>query len=90
MGSIQEDSKEDEAEDEEGLTTYPYERLKTTSEDPVIEIDVTKREVFLFCPSLISAPLLIIHYPHIPTKYPLLPYENVPKLYCVKFCRKWN
>ncbi|CAO2841806.1 unnamed protein product [Amaranthus hypochondriacus] len=47
MGSIQEDSKEDEAEDEEGLTTYPYERLKTTSEDPVSEIDVTKRETYL-------------------------------------------
>ena len=42
---IQEDVKEDEAEDEEGLPIYPYERLKITSTDPVSEIDVTKREV---------------------------------------------
>lgn len=42
---IQEDVKENEAEDEEGLTLYPYERLKTTSTDPVSDIDVTKREV---------------------------------------------
>lgn len=47
--TIQEDVKEGEAEDEEGLTLYPYERLKTTSTDPVTDIDVTKREVnFLF------------------------------------------
>lgn len=47
--TIQEDVKEGEAEDEEGLTLYPYERLKTTSTDPVTGIDVTKREVkFLF------------------------------------------
>lgn len=42
---IQEDVKENEAEDEEGLTVYPYDRLKTTSTDPVADIDVTKREV---------------------------------------------
>ncbi|KAG6413127.1 hypothetical protein SASPL_125828 [Salvia splendens] len=36
---IQEDAKENEAEDEEGLTLYPYERLKTTSTDPVSDID---------------------------------------------------
>lgn len=45
--TIQEDAKENEAEDEEGLVIYPYERLKTTSTDPVTEIDVTKREVKL-------------------------------------------
>ncbi|KAF9616275.1 hypothetical protein IFM89_029051, partial [Coptis chinensis] len=45
--TIQEDVKEGEAEDEEGLPTYPYERLKTTSTDPVTEIDVTKRETYL-------------------------------------------
>lgn len=45
--TIQEDVKEGEAEDEEGLSIYPYERLKTTSADPVIEIDVTKRETYL-------------------------------------------
>ncbi|XP_042003124.1 villin-4-like [Salvia splendens] len=44
---IQEDVKENEAEDEEGLTLYPYERLKTTSTDPVSDIDVTKRETYL-------------------------------------------
>ena len=45
--TIQEDVKEGEAEDEEGLTIYPYERLKTTSADPISDIDVTKREVTL-------------------------------------------
>ncbi|XP_073001746.1 villin-5-like [Typha latifolia] len=45
--TIQEDVKEDEPEDEEGLPTFPYERLKTTSTDPVTEIDVTKRETYL-------------------------------------------
>lgn len=43
--SIQEDVKEGAAQDEEGLPTYPYERLKVTSSDPVTGIDVTKREV---------------------------------------------
>lgn len=43
--TIKEDLKEDEAEDEEGLQIYPYERLKTSSSDPVTDIDVTKREV---------------------------------------------
>lgn len=37
--------KEGEVEDEEGLPTFPYERLKIGSSDPVAEIDVTKREV---------------------------------------------
>ncbi|XP_038993982.1 villin-4-like [Hibiscus syriacus] len=48
--SIQEGIKEGENEDdgdEEGVPIYPYERLKTTSEDPVTEIDVTKRETYL-------------------------------------------
>uniref|UniRef100_A0A2P2MNN6 HP domain-containing protein n=3 Tax=Rhizophora mucronata TaxID=61149 RepID=A0A2P2MNN6_RHIMU len=45
--TIQEDVKEGEAEDEEGLPTYPYERLKVISIDPVSEIDVTKRETYL-------------------------------------------
>ena len=45
--TIEEDAKEGEAEDEEGLKTYPYERLTTTSTDPVPkgDIDVTRREV---------------------------------------------
>lgn len=43
--TIQEDVKEGEAEDEEDLSIYPYERLKITSTDPVTGIDVTKREV---------------------------------------------
>lgn len=42
---IQEDTKEDEAEDDDGLPTFPYERLTTSSSDSVTEIDVTKREV---------------------------------------------
>lgn len=45
--TIEEDVKEGEAEDEEGLPIYPYERLKTTSIEPVAEIDVTKRETYL-------------------------------------------
>lgn len=44
--TIEEDVKEGEAEDE-GLPVHPYERLKTTSTDPVTEIDVTKREIYL-------------------------------------------
>ncbi|CAK7337538.1 unnamed protein product [Dovyalis caffra] len=45
--TIQEDVKEDEAEDEEGLPIYPFERLKVNSPDPATEIDVTKRETYL-------------------------------------------
>ncbi|XP_051206516.1 villin-4 isoform X2 [Lolium perenne] len=37
----------DEAEDDEGRTVYPYERLVTTSEDPAPDIDLTKREIYL-------------------------------------------
>ena len=36
---------DDEAEDDETRTLYPYERLVTTSEDPAPDIDLTKREV---------------------------------------------
>lgn len=43
-----EDVKENEAEDEEGLTVYPYDRLTTSSTNPAPDIDVTKREVSLF------------------------------------------
>lgn len=43
--TINEDVKENEPEDDEGLPIYPYERLKTTAADPVTEIDVTRREV---------------------------------------------
>ena len=43
--TIQEDAKEGEAEDEEGLPIFPYERLKVNAANPVAEIDVTKREV---------------------------------------------
>lgn len=43
--TIHEDVKEGEADDDEGLPTYPYERLKTSSSDPIEDIDVTKREV---------------------------------------------
>ncbi|MFS7944531.1 putative villin headpiece, villin/Gelsolin, ADF-H/Gelsolin-like domain superfamily [Helianthus anomalus] len=45
--TIQEDVKENEVEDEEGLTLYPYERLITVSTDPAADIDVTKRETYL-------------------------------------------
>ena len=45
--TIQEDVKEAEAEaeDEEGLPIYPYERLKVNSSDPATKIDVTKQGV---------------------------------------------
>ncbi|KAG0478276.1 hypothetical protein HPP92_012995 [Vanilla planifolia] len=45
--SIKEDLKEGEAEDEESLPIFPYERLKTTSTNPVSEIDITKRESYM-------------------------------------------
>ncbi|XP_042055271.1 villin-4-like [Salvia splendens] len=45
--TIQEDGQEDEADDDEGLTTHPYERLITDSTDPAPDIDVTKREAYL-------------------------------------------
>ncbi|TVU42082.1 hypothetical protein EJB05_08470, partial [Eragrostis curvula] len=45
--TINEDVKENEPEDDEGLPIYPYERLKTTATDPVTEIDVTRRETYL-------------------------------------------
>lgn len=45
--TIQEDVKEGEAEDDEVLPVFPYERLKTSSTDSVSEIDVTKREAYL-------------------------------------------
>ncbi|PUZ48766.1 hypothetical protein GQ55_7G273100 [Panicum hallii var. hallii] len=38
---------ENETEDDEGRTIYPYERLTTRAEDPVPDIDVTKRESYL-------------------------------------------
>ncbi|KAK1399798.1 villin-4 [Heracleum sosnowskyi] len=44
---IQEDVKEGDADDDEGLPTYPYEQLTILSMDPVTEIDVTKREAYL-------------------------------------------
>jgi gelsolin len=43
--TIQEDLKEGQPENEEGLPVYPYERLRTSSINPVTDIDVTKREV---------------------------------------------
>jgi len=48
MSSIQEDA-EGEKEEDEGLPTYPYERLTTTSDDPAPDIDLTRREVLVFC-----------------------------------------
>ena len=53
MSSIREDSKEEEEEEaeEEGssLPTFPYERLKTDSEDPPpSDIDLRRREVRFF------------------------------------------
>ncbi|VVA99549.1 unnamed protein product [Arabis nemorensis] len=44
--TIHEDTKEG-VEDEESFPIYPYERLKTTSMDPIADIDVTRRETYL-------------------------------------------
>ncbi|VAH51356.1 unnamed protein product [Triticum turgidum subsp. durum] len=38
---------DDEPEDDEGRTVFPYERLVTTSEDPAPDIDITQREIYL-------------------------------------------
>lgn len=47
--NIHEDSKEEaEAEEDSSLPTFPYERLKTDSEDPVPDIDLARREVRFF------------------------------------------
>ncbi|KAM0020504.1 putative villin headpiece, villin/Gelsolin, ADF-H/Gelsolin-like domain superfamily [Helianthus debilis subsp. tardiflorus] len=45
--TIKEDSKENEADTDEGLTFYPYDRLTTSSTDPAPDIDVTRREIYL-------------------------------------------
>ncbi|GAU35238.1 hypothetical protein TSUD_205140 [Trifolium subterraneum] len=42
-----ESAKEGGAEDNEDLPVYPYERVNTASEDPMPDIDVTKREAYL-------------------------------------------
>ncbi|XP_042001332.1 villin-4-like [Salvia splendens] len=46
-GETNDDTKEDEGEEEEGLTTHPYDRLRTNSTDPAPDIDATKREAYL-------------------------------------------
>lgn len=45
--TIQEDAKEGQPEDEEGLPAYPYDRLRTSSTNPVKDIDQTRRETYL-------------------------------------------
>ncbi|CAN7032428.1 unnamed protein product [Brassica oleracea var. botrytis] len=48
MNNIHEDSKEEaEAEEDSSLPTFPYERLKTDSEDPVPDIDLARREAYM-------------------------------------------
>ncbi|KAI4381125.1 hypothetical protein MLD38_007233 [Melastoma candidum] len=42
-----EEAVEEEPEDEDGLPTYPYERLQVRSTDPVADIDILKREAYL-------------------------------------------
>ncbi|KAL8235073.1 hypothetical protein R6Q59_021173 [Mikania micrantha] len=44
---VKENVKENEVEDDEGLTLYPYDRLTTSSTDPAPNIDVTRREMYL-------------------------------------------
>ncbi|RYR77067.1 hypothetical protein Ahy_A01g001545 [Arachis hypogaea] len=43
----EEDAKEGEADDDEGLPVYPYDSVNTASTNPVPDIDVTKREAYL-------------------------------------------
>ncbi|KAI4335395.1 hypothetical protein L6164_014040 [Bauhinia variegata] len=45
--TIEEDVKEGEVEDDDGLPVYPYERLNTNSSGPLPDIDVTRREAYL-------------------------------------------
>ncbi|KAK1417102.1 hypothetical protein QVD17_26224 [Tagetes erecta] len=45
--TAKENVTENEVEDDEGLTLYPYERLITSSTDPAPNIDVTRREMYL-------------------------------------------
>lgn len=45
--TVQEETKEGEAEVEEGLQIFPYERLKVNSPEPATGIDATKRETYL-------------------------------------------
>ncbi|KAJ4875302.1 Villin-5 [Raphanus sativus] len=49
MNNIHEDSKEEEEAEEEdsNLPTFPYERLKTDSEDPAPDIDLARREAYM-------------------------------------------
>jgi hypothetical protein len=51
---VQEDVKESQAEGEERLPVYPYDRLRTSSTNPPTDIDVTKREVN---PAVLTIPL---------------------------------
>ncbi|RZR77051.1 hypothetical protein BHM03_00002027 [Ensete ventricosum] len=44
--TIKEEMNEGEDEDDGGLPIFPYERLTTSSSDPVTDIDITKREVY--------------------------------------------
>nr|XP_045086974.1 villin-3 isoform X1 [Aegilops tauschii subsp. strangulata] len=43
----QEDAKEGQPEDVEGLPVYPYDRLRTSSTDPATAIDQARREMYL-------------------------------------------
>jgi len=43
--TIKEDVQEGEAEDDESVPVYPYDRINTDATDPITDIDVTKREV---------------------------------------------
>lgn len=52
--TIQENVEEGEADDDEGILTYPYQRLTILSTNPVTEIDVTKREVCVSVTLLLS------------------------------------
>ena len=49
--TIQEDVKEGQPEDEEGLPVYPYDRLRTASTNPATDIDQARREVSCCCSS---------------------------------------
>lgn len=59
--TIKEDSKDSEAEADEGVTIYPYDRLTTSSTNPAPDIDVTKREVRFFLNHLLEKRLSIVY-----------------------------
>jgi hypothetical protein len=82
--SIKEEAKEEGGEDEEGMLVYPYDRLKTNSDDPVTDIDITKREVQIL-PSYFTHRTIIIATRTKENKNDMEPFSllNIPLLFMI-------